>query len=210
MPLLDYLQQHLLSRAALLRAASIDDATLTGLQERGAAPLPSYRLDIDIGCVSFFGRHCEQARQEYYATGCTSWIATVHESKLAPFEIFSERYRARLGALRAAGMSSTLAKLNAGLEDHLKDEWEHFLDGTYGLCTRTGLPEDIAAKELAVTIINQMLEHAAGPALEAPQRIRLTRAVDLLDSASSPFAPHEMERSSRRRLVDQVRAAYLS
>ena len=210
MNLLDYLQHHLLSRAALLRAASIDDATLTVLQQQGAAPQPSYRLELDIGCVSFFGQHFEQARQEYYATGCAPWIASVHPSNVAPFEIFADRYRARLAALRAAGLSSTIVKLNGGLDDHLKAEWEHFLDGTYGLCTRTGLPEDIAAKELAVTIIEQVLGHALRHALDAQQRHRLTRAVDLLDSASSPFAAHEVERSSRRRLVDQVRATYLS
>lgn len=210
MCLLDYLQHHLLSRAALLRATSIDDATLTVLQQQGAAPQPSYRLDLDIGCVSFFGKHSEQASQEYYATGCALWIASVHPFHIAPFKIFADRYRARLAALGEAGISSTIVKLNEGLAQHLKDEWNSFLDGTYGLCTRTGLPEDIAAKELAVAIIEQVLAHASGRSLDAQQRIHLARAVDLLDSASSPFAAHEVERSSRRRLVDQVRATYLS
>jgi hypothetical protein len=33
-------------------------------------------------------------------------------------------------------------------------------------------------------------------------------AVDLLDSVSAPFAPHEVARSSRHRYVDEVRKTY--
>ncbi|MCG7552244.1 DUF6058 family natural product biosynthesis protein [Pseudoalteromonas sp. Of11M-6] len=32
--------------------------------------------------------------------------------------------------------------------------------------------------------------------------------VDLLDEASALFAPHERERSSRKRLIDDVRAKF--
>jgi len=39
-------------------------------------------------------------------------------------------------------------------------------------------------------------------------RDRLRRAIDLLDSVSSPFAPHEIARSSRRRYVDDMRSAH--
>jgi len=88
-------------------------------------------------------------------------------------------------------------------ETHLAAEWRHFLDGTYGLCTVSGLPEDIAAKELAIALIR---ETAGAPALADPDRLR--RTIDLLDKVSSPFAPHEVALSSRRRYVDDMRSVH--
>lgn len=210
MNLLDYLGQHLISRAGLLRACSITDAELTRLQQSGAAPQPSYRLGVRFECASFFGKHQENADMEYYAAGCPAWIDAVRAGGQPPDEIFSSRYRARLAGLQAGGFASGHEKFDAGLDQHLRSEWHYFLDGTYGLCTRSGLPEDIAAKELAVAIIKELTEGDGKRALTVDGTLRLRRAVDLLDTASAPFAPHEVARSSRRRLVDDMRAAYFS
>jgi hypothetical protein len=208
MNLLDYLGQYLLSRSSLLRAASIDDAELSRLQQLGAVPQPSYRLSVNIDCASFFGKHVEHANMEYYAAGCAAWIDSVRAGGQPPEDIFVRRYRARLAELQAKGFGSGDVKLNAGLDQHLRSEWNFFLDGTYGLCTRSGLPEDIAAKELAVAIIKELTEAPGERVLTVGEISYLHRAVDLLDESSAPFAPHEVARSSRRRLVDEVRAAY--
>ncbi|VXB02210.1 DUF6058 family natural product biosynthesis protein [Massilia sp. 9I] len=199
MELLDYLQQHFLTRAQLLTASSITSARLDALIDRGVMPRPSYRIQLNTRCASFFGEHDEEAGAEYYATGYPSWIAVLEASTEDPFAIFARRYRAALGALP---MTTIDPKLGAGLDAHLRDEWGHFLSGTYGLCTRSGLPGDIAAKELAICVIKELT------AQEDPERGRLRQAVDLLDRTSSPFAPHERARSSRRRLVDEVRLRY--
>jgi hypothetical protein len=73
------------------------------------------------------------------------------------------------------------------------------------LCTKSGLPEDIAAKELAVIEINELL---ALNELSLDELEKLTLAVNLLDSASSFFAPHERLRSSRHSLVNEIRRKY--
>jgi hypothetical protein len=67
------------------------------------------------------------------------------------------------------------------------------------------LPEDIAAKELAILEINEIIEK---PNIDEMQLNRLERAVNLLDSVSALFAPHEILKSSRHRLVDEVRRKY--
>jgi hypothetical protein len=71
----------------------------------------------------------------------------------------------------------------------------------------SGLPEEIAAKEVAIAAIRELDADRNRSQTEA-DRARLRNAVDLLDRASSPFAPHEVARSSRRRYVDDMRAAY--
>ncbi len=73
--------------------------------------------------------------------------------------------------------------------------------GTYGVCTCSGLPEDITGKELAIVIIKEVLSEGEDGQLDGPQRQRLTDTVNLLDAASSDFARHERDRSSRRRLM---------
>jgi hypothetical protein len=199
MELIDYLNQHFLTRGQLLDAAGIDARRLEALIHDGALPKASYRLRLALDCDSFFGAHAEQHAIEYHARGHAAWIGALQASPQDPFGMFARRYRAALAALP---LRSNAPKLNDGLEAHLRDEWRHFLDGTYGLCTRSGLPEDIAAKELAICVIRE--QTASG----APDLARLRAAVDLLDSSSSPFAPHERPRSSRHRYVDAVRARY--
>ncbi|QGZ40473.1 hypothetical protein IP92_03344 [Pseudoduganella flava] len=196
MDLLTYLDTHLLTEAALLAAAGIDSPTLVALQSRGMVPQPAYRLALTVRCTSFFGSHAEDATRRYYAVGTPAWIAAVRtlDGESAARALFERRYLARLHALDPAATAD------------LPAEWRGFLDGTYGLCTKSGLPEDIAAKEWAATTITRLI---AQPESDPnSDHTALHAAVDLLDAASSPFAPHERARSSRHRLVDAVRARF--
>ena len=209
MNLIAYLNDAFLTQDQLLSAAGIDAQQLAALQRAGAMPQPSYRLRLDLACDSFFGPHSEQLSADYYAKGYPSWIGIVQAlgSADAAFEVFARRYRARMARLAADGIVSRHPKLNDGLEAHLIEEWGHFLNGTYGLCTATGLPEEIAAKEVAIAIIKHITE-GRKQALTEAERASLTRAVDLLDAAGAQFAPHERARSSRHRLVDEVRKVW--
>jgi hypothetical protein len=203
MTLIDYLNSHFLTREQLLARSGIDGARLDALQALGMMPRPSYRLQVQLACDSFFGAHAESHAIDWYAQGYVAWAGLL-EALDAPdqaFAVFAARYRRRLAQLAAAESLMSDA--------HIAAEWRHFLDGTYGLCTRSGLPEDIAAKEAAIALIRSLTEGAAGRELGDDERRELAAAVDLLDAASAPFAPHELARSSRRRYVDEVRAAWL-
>ena len=208
MNLIDYLNQHFLTREQLLARAGIDEARLGDLQDRGMLPRPAYRLRLDIGCDSFFGAHAERHAIDWYAHGSVAWAGLLEalDGPRQAYRVFADRYRRRLAQLAADGLLMDEGTL-AG-DAHIATEWQHFLDGTYGLCTRSGLPEDIAAKEAAIVLIRALTEQGARQGLDEAARHRLAAAVDLLDRASAPFAPHELARSSRRRYVDDVRKAY--
>ncbi|MGZ5199365.1 MAG: DUF6058 family natural product biosynthesis protein [Telluria sp.] len=205
MKLIRYLEHYFLTREQLLAQCAIDAAQLEQLQVGRLTPQPSYRLRLDLGCQSFFGQHEEQLAVDYYPKGYAAWLAlaATFSSEEEARGLFFERYRARLAQLRAEGFVPRDPAF--GSEDHLHAEWRGFLDGTYGLCTVSGLPEEIAAKEAAIALIRELT--GAGT-LDDAARALLRRSVDLLDSAGAPFAPHEVARSSRRRYVDEVRAAY--
>jgi hypothetical protein len=203
MQLLDYLNLHFITREQLLARCGIEAAELERLQQAGMMPLPSYRLRLDVACESFFGMHAERAGIDYYAHGCVAWAGLLQAlaGPDAARAVFARRYRARLAQLAAQGIAAGAPGL--GGDAHVGVEWGHFLSGTYGLCTVSGLPEDIAAKEAAIVAIRAIIENEQ--ALTDAQRGRLAHAVDVLDRVSKPFAAHEVTRSSRRRYVDDVR-----
>jgi hypothetical protein len=206
MELIDYLNKHFFTRAQLLERAGIGAEQLEQWQRGRMMPLPSYRLRLDASCISFFGEHREPMVADYYPKGSLAWIGGLRalRDENAASRLFARRYRERLAQLAAAGIAPNVNEL--GSDAHIDSEWNHFLAGTYGVCTVSGLPEDIAAKEAAVVLIRAILTDER--VLTASERERLRGAVDLLDSVSAPFAPHEVARSSRRRYVDDVRAKY--
>jgi hypothetical protein len=205
MELIRYLERHFFTREQLLARSATNAAQLERLHLARVMPQPSYRLRLDLGCDSFFGPHVEQVAADYYAKGYAAWlgqVATLGDEDSAR-ALFSQRYRARLAQLAASGLVPDDPAF--ATDRHLQAEWMAFLDGTYGLCTVSGLPEDVAAKEAAISVIR---DTNAGGVVNGAALERLRRAVDLLDSVSAAFAPHEVARSSRRRYVDGMRAAH--
>lgn len=205
--LIEYLSNNFYTKEELLNLTKISEQVLIKYQQSGLMPKASYTLELDIGSDSFFGSHTEKHKKEYYAKGYVSWLGFIHtaRNKDNVYREFSSRYINALDELRVEGHSSSNSKLTTGVANHIEEEWGHFINGIYGLCTKTGLPEDIAAKEFAVLEINELLELER---LTDKQIEQLTLAVNLLDSASSMFAPHERLQSSRHRLVDEVRRKY--
>ena len=220
MHLYDYLTRHLVDKTGLLAASGISEQQLRWLQELGIMPRPAYRLAMNFDCQSFFGQHQEHHQQEYYARGSVEWLTAINTSLDSEdpvafsFRLFEQRYLAQARQLASRGLLPD--KFNLGdnrldtdeLKAHIAQEWLYFCDGIYGLCTRTGLPEEIADKEFAIALIDQLTDSQQRSQLEKNERQVLSRAVALLDSASSPFAPHERTRSSRYRCIDQVRKKY--
>ena len=208
MELIDYLSESFFTEQQLLARGGIDLARLRDWQTRRLMPQASYRLRLTVDCESVFGPHSAEGQLRYYAKAYVDWIAELLASEEEVCERFCARYRQRLIERGAQGLRTGASQFNAGLEQHLVQEWSAFLHGTYGLCARAGLPEDIADKELSSAIVKETIE--GEQVLTVAERERLRVAVDLLDRSCAPFAPHERARSSRRRLVDEVRATHLA
>ena len=207
MELIKYLNEHFLTTCELLELSKITEGELRELQQKGLMPQCSYKLKPNLESDSFFGTHLDSQELEYYAKGYISWLAAVknYECSEVAYLSFSERYKFALNELKGDGYTASDYKVNEGIDLHIEEEWSHFLKGIYGLCTKSGLPEDIAAKELAILEINEIIEK---PNIDEMQLNRLERAVNLLDCVSALFAPHEILKSSRHRLVDEVRRKY--
>jgi len=202
--LIKYLNDHFFTKQELLDISKITEQDFSKYQENGIMPKCSYKLSLNLTCDSFFGLHNDEQEIEYYAKGYSSWLAIIQSlnSTESVYSIFAERYKNAIKNLKEKGHSSSNPKITSELNGHIKEEWHHFLNGVYGLCTKSGLPEDIAAKEFSILEINELSELNE---LTLEQINKLILAVNLLDSASSLFAPHERLKSSRHRLVNEVR-----
>jgi hypothetical protein len=206
MELSNYLNEYFYTKKTLLKLSKTSEEELLNLQVQQLMPTCSYKLSHSNKCHSFFGEYDFKEETEYYAKGYVEWLELIKgSSPKKTFLLFSNRYQQQLNQLKEQGFSCNNEKLNNELSEHLKSEWQYFLNGTYGLCTQSGLPEDIASKELAIIEINQLMGIEK---LSVVQLKKLNDVVNLLDRASALFAPHERLKSSRHRLIDQVREKY--
>lgn len=203
--LLGYLNQYFYELQNLLQLCDMTLGSFRDLQYSGIMPKASYTLTLSVNCLSFFGEDTQQQNFEYYPHASVQWIVSIQGlSDREVFEGFCLRYQQALSELESQGYHSSEHKFQSGLNQHMATEWQHFLQGTYGLCTK-GTPEDVAGKELAISIIESELQHQKEGKVN---KSRLKYGVELLERCSALFAPHEYQRSSRYRLAEQVRKEF--
>lgn len=218
--LLDYLNQNFYTSSQLLAAGETDAAGLQAWQAAACMPMPSYSLELSIRCRSYFGEYDETPRLDFYAKSYVLWLQFLGSlpQPASPaqqaYSVFRQRYLARVMMLFEQGIQPARFRGDGGkpalamLDAHISGEWESFLKGTYGLCTKSGLPEDIADKEMATLVIDEITDQQGKPSLTATESARLLPAIRLLDRASALFAPHERARSSRQRCIVAVLEKY--
>lgn len=207
MNILDYLQSNFLNLEALLEQTGIGIERLRDVQEKHCMPACSYRLNNISICKSPIKTIETTTEAEYYARGYTSWLNSVcshGDAKLA-FEEFESRYMKQTKLLLQNELQNYAAPWLDTPNEHLQTEWNHFLAGTYGVCTRNGLPEQIVTKELSAARISEII---SAKELDQCAKAELQTVVDLMDSTCSEFAPHELVGSSRQRLIDDVRQRF--
>ena len=207
MELIKYLNEYFYTKQQLLDVAKVTEFEFEHFMKQGIMPHCSYRLKVEIMSDSFFGEHKEADSIEYFSKGYVAWLGLLQalDNTNNAYPIFVKRYKQQIDYLTKKGFVSCDPKVNNAVDSHIKEEWGHFISGTYGLCTKSGLPEDIASKEIAILVINDFIGRKE---LSRSEEVELTNAVNLLDLSSSLFAPHERSKSSRHRLINEVRRKF--
>ena len=213
--LIKYLSEYFYTKDELLGASMVTAIQLKEYQALGVMPALSYKISMSLSCDSFFGEHEELQEVELYAKGYASWLDDLLvlqqkscqeiQFKDEVFKLFYLRYCSEQERLKSLGYLCNDFKLVSELDAYIKEAWDHFIQGTYGLCTKSGLPEDIAAKAVAIFEINRLSE--SGELSKAELNV-LENVVNLLDESSALFAPHERLKSSRHRLVNEMRRRF--
>jgi len=218
----DYIEKNFLTLEDLSEATSVSAVEIGNMINSACLPGPAYEIDIVSKIRSVFGEHEQSSTRAYFpkshiekikaflAAGVSYETSAAKEQK--NFQLTYAKKIEESGADKFGLANFFQADGTVGgepLEIFLQAEWQHYLDGTYGLCTRNATADEIACKEVMIAKIKYLTkqydqEHE--PALLAP----LAEAVDVLDAVSAPFAPHEIARSSRGLYIDAVRKKYLA
>ncbi|MCG7547869.1 DUF6058 family natural product biosynthesis protein [Pseudoalteromonas sp. Of7M-16] len=203
MALFTYLSGNFYTQNQLLHSSDTSAMQLRDFQSRKMMPLPAYKLDVTLASTSYFGKFEEREQIEFYPKAYTNWLKQCHlfkEDKLA-FTTFSEQFYIVKEALLAEEFWSPDTQFNANFDNFIEDQWHHFLAGTYGVCTKTGMPREILIKELAVQIISQII--STGVYSENNSHL-VQISLKHLKAASSVLAPHEQDKGTLYRLIKEL------
>jgi hypothetical protein len=218
-----YLAQYFLNAEQFATDCGIEADELRDLIRRELVSAPSYVVRDGVLYSYVFGAMPAPGAiaGEYFHPAMSTWaVAARYDLSTHGIEGASERVRrtfadefaAALRELNSAlyrladAFDETGEPLTAGLDARVASAWEHFLRGTFGLCVAN--PESagtIARKEVLQEELTAMTHNGAKTAFAASELPPLRKLIDAYAAASMPFSPVEYSRSSRKRLVDDVR-----
>lgn len=220
---LQYVEQNFVPQHAVLHATGLDDDRLSELIDRGLLPRACYFADDNGWIRSNLGGIQVALTASYFHPSVISHIGSVQlllsagadqqELALERRKTFVSEYVRHSQSLHALGLVEPDAwrRRFADTESLVKvaeSEYEYWLDGTYGLCTRSNTPEAIAVKECMVGSIDAVTQDGERDEVSNDERDRLVRYIRLYDNVAALFAPFERAGSSRHRLCTAVPERY--
>ncbi|MES0809951.1 DUF6058 family natural product biosynthesis protein [Roseibium sp. SCPC15] len=214
--LLSYLFENFLEEEQFAARCEISVEDLRDLYRKKVFPLPSYSYSAAGNLTSFFQPFQDRQAYRFHLKSLHSWYDDVTKLGLTDEASARAYFEARCEAAQNAFLAGTLGKRLCEQaptvvpqfdSEHRQATWNHFLKGTFGVCTRDGLPETIFLKQSCVRFVETL---TSDPEFgHKPDDLNLLRIlVDLLDSVESDFAPHEVQQSSRQRCIIDVRQRY--
>ena len=102
--------------------------------------------------------------------------------------------------------NATGAALAAGIEQRVNTNWQHFLNGVFSLCVAK--PDSIANivhKEILQEKLSAITNNGIRVDYQNEDLAALKKLIDDYADSTMPFSPLEYPRSSRKRLVEDLR-----
>ena len=98
-----------------------------------------------------------------------------------------------------------------GLAENAELHWKHFLLGTFGICTANPVSATkIARKGVLQEKLSHLTVNGSKTDFSAAEAKEILPVVDAFADAAMWFSPAEYVRSSRKRLVDDIRPRLLA
>ena len=206
MSLATYLDTHFVDKPTFAALAAIPLERLDRLIAAAAIPAASYVCDgHSIGSAVFgITPTAESVVGEFFRPECVRWVriaaqAAAGTEKAAVEAQLVDELRAALASLEHV---HPVESVDATIQDFLPS----FFNGTFGLCVADpSSGAGIARKELLQKKLTQVTENGSNATPAAITRDELLALIDDYTAAAMPFSPAEYARSSRKRLVDDLR-----
>ena len=204
MSLATYLQDHFVDKTTFAALAEISMDRLNQLLAAQAIPNATYTCDGMSVTSAVFGDTPlkESLTGEYFRPECVRWV------KIAD--------QAPAGSERSAVLTELTKELRISLADHCSTKQvieskiagylPYFFNGTFGLCVAdpaTGA--GIVRKEMLQEKLIELTKNGSLCSAVSCSKAQLIQLIDDYADSAMPFSPAEYERSSRKRLVDDLR-----
>ena len=200
----DYLQKHFVDKPTFASLAGVTADRLDQLIAMEAIPAATYTCHGKSVHSAAFGATeiNEPLTGEYFRSECVRW------AKIAA--------TAPAGSERTAVVAELTRELRLALRDSLGDPraieekiagfFPGFRNGTFGLCVADpSSGAGIARKEMLQEKLTALTANGRDPSPAGVSRNDLLGLIDDYAGAAMPFSPAEYQRSSRKRLVDDLR-----
>lgn len=219
-----YLNTHFLNKAQFAAACAISEAELNDLLAAHILPGPSYVVSEKAAINSaVFGESdaTDTVAGEYFRACHTVWcdrarqLVAEHGWAAAPELMKQEFLRDYIAALTELNTSTWHLQdcvaadgtVNiAGLTENAELHWKHFLLGTFGICTANPVSAtEIARKGVLQEKLSHLTANGNRTEFSAAEARDILLVVDAFAEVVMWFSPAEYARSSRKRLVDDIR-----
>jgi hypothetical protein len=218
-----YLARNFRTAAQLAADCSIEPDALYRLVDERLVPAPSYSVSAQGSLLSkAFGEFPAGAATpgDYFHPANATWVSLALDARerlgaRQAHHALKARFQHNF-ALALRECDRTIFRLTDSFTDagqpraegigvRTAEAWEAFLDGIYSLCVADPSSEmAIARKEVLQEALNKLSNDEAEWA-SAEGKARMGVLIDQYAQASMPFSPLEYARSSRKRLVDDLR-----
>jgi hypothetical protein len=215
----NYLAAHYLTTTQLAVAAGLTVAELDAMVANRLVPAPSYVVEPNGTVVSFvFGAMAAPGTKpgRYFHPAQLAWLARARNGLGTEAHAkgeFTTAYAAALATLNSTtwrlvdSFDALGAPIAAGLDIRLEAAWTYFLNGTFGLCVANPVSEAaIAYKEVLQEKLMALSENGEKRVYPAQQARAVQELIDAYAAAAMPFSPIDYPVSSRKRLVEDLRA----
>jgi len=220
-----YLKKYFLNEVQLKHAGVLDIDELNALIQDRLVPAPSYVVtESETLCSFVFGEMAAPGATpgRYFPRSQLIWIDRARHAIACGA---TEDIEAGLKAQFTVNFATALAALNLStwrLRDSFDDDgapidvglrlrtntaWTYFLNGTFGLCVANPISEShIAYKEVLQEKLTQISDNGRKTIYSSQQAQAIQELIDAYAATATPFSPVEYASSSRKRLVEDLRA----
>jgi hypothetical protein len=220
----DYLAAHFETVPVFAERCGVSSQQLQKLVQYELAPAPSYVVFAHTIQSHVFGTMpaIDALPGAYFHPETAPWVeraASMLKLGEVPSEcarllrlVFDQQMQAALLPLHRETwpLRDSFAEdgqlIHAGFKHRLDNYWTHLLAGTFGLCVAHPLDEaHIARKEVLQEKLTAQTDNGKRRDYSQQESPALLALISDYETTSMPFSPIEYERSSRKRLVDDLR-----
>jgi len=215
----NYLARHYLNEQQLAAASALSLTEIDALIGSQMIPAPAYTVSAEgllhshvFGVMPAPGA----LPGRYFHPSQLSWIALARAPRASAASLkarFVSRFAAALATLNLSTwrlrdcFDDQGVVIPDGLRARTDSAWTYFLNGTFSLCVANSVSEaHIAYKEVLQEKLTQLSENGQKASFPAEELAALHELIDAYAGAAMPFSPVEYPRSSRKRLVEDLRA----